>query len=111
MSTPAQRDANRRNAQRSTGPKSPEGKARSARNATTHGIFCRDICLDGESEAEFVDRLTRLNRGRAFYASPEAIRIAENLLLFIGRIPRPAMICDLGSSLHFLLIRLTVPVP
>jgi hypothetical protein len=31
--------ANRRNAQKSTGPKSPEGKRRSSENATTHGVF------------------------------------------------------------------------
>ncbi len=31
--------ANRRNAQKSTGPKSPEGKRRSSENATTHGAF------------------------------------------------------------------------
>ena len=30
-------EANRRNAQKSTGPRSPEGKTRSAQNATTHG--------------------------------------------------------------------------
>jgi hypothetical protein len=35
--------ANRRNARNSTGPKSREGKARVAQNATTHGIFCRPI--------------------------------------------------------------------
>lgn len=34
-------EANRRNAQRSTGPKSPEGKAKSSQNAITHGIFVK----------------------------------------------------------------------
>ena len=40
--------ANRLNAQKSTGPKTDEGKAKSARNATTHGLFCRDVVIKGE---------------------------------------------------------------
>jgi len=38
MSTPAQKAANRRNAQKSTGPKSPEAKSRSRKNALKHGL-------------------------------------------------------------------------
>src|SRR5258707_3025565 len=34
-------EANRRNAQRSTGPKTPEGKAKSSQNSITHGIFVK----------------------------------------------------------------------
>jgi len=34
-------EANCRNAQHSTGPKTPEGKAESCMNATTHGIFVK----------------------------------------------------------------------
>jgi len=40
--------ANRRNAKKSTGPRTAEGKAASSQNATSHGIYCRDIVLDGE---------------------------------------------------------------
>jgi hypothetical protein len=39
MTTPTQIDANRKNATRSTGPKTPSGKERSSRNAVSHG--CR----------------------------------------------------------------------
>jgi len=39
--TPRAIAANRRNAQRSTGPRTPEGKARSSLNAVTHGILAR----------------------------------------------------------------------
>jgi hypothetical protein len=38
MATPAQIEANRRNARKSTGPKTAAGKAASSRNALTHGM-------------------------------------------------------------------------
>jgi hypothetical protein len=38
MASQKQVEANRRNARKSTGPKSAEGKARSSRNAVTHGL-------------------------------------------------------------------------
>lgn len=38
MTTDRRRHANRRNAQRSTGPKTPAGKARSSQNARKHGL-------------------------------------------------------------------------
>ena len=43
MATPAQIEANRRNAQKSTGPKTERGKARAKRNAVTHGLTARTI--------------------------------------------------------------------
>lgn len=41
MATQAQIDANRKNASKSTGPKSADGKRASSRNATTHGLTAR----------------------------------------------------------------------
>jgi hypothetical protein len=43
--TEAKRDANRRNAKRSTGPKTREGKARSSRNALKHGFTAAGSAL------------------------------------------------------------------
>ena len=53
MTNEKQIDANRRNAQRSTGPKTPEGKARSARNALKHGLRSTLTVVPGESREEF----------------------------------------------------------
>jgi hypothetical protein len=47
--------ANQRNAQKSTGPKTPEGKARSKLNAVTHGVFCQEIILMKEDEPLYKD--------------------------------------------------------
>ena len=45
--------ANRANAQHSHGPISPEGKAKVAQNAVTHGLASRNIFLPGEDPAEW----------------------------------------------------------
>lgn len=45
--------ANRQNAVLSTGPKTPEGRAASARNALKHGLLSRQLLLEDESAPEF----------------------------------------------------------
>src|SRR3954468_5551309 len=56
-------EANRRNAQKSTGPKTAEGKAISSQNGLTHGLTSRKCpVLPGENEQEYrelQDALTR----------------------------------------------------
>ena len=52
MPTEAQINANRLNAQKSTGPTSPEGKARSAMNALKSGIDAFSQIIPGEDPAE-----------------------------------------------------------
>ena len=52
MASPAQLNANRLNAQRSTGPRSEEGKATSRFNALKHGIEARSLVIPGEDPAE-----------------------------------------------------------
>jgi hypothetical protein len=56
LSTSAQFIANRSNAQQSTGPKTPEGKAASARNNFRHGFTGEFTVLPWEQQEEF-DRL------------------------------------------------------
>jgi len=53
MTTEAQIEANRANAQKSTGPRTPAGKAKVAQNAVTHGLLARQVVVVGEEEDEF----------------------------------------------------------
>ena len=53
MPTTAQRKANRQNAKKSTGPRTPEGKARSSQNALKHGLLARDAVMADEDPAEY----------------------------------------------------------
>ncbi len=53
MATAAQIEANRKNSQRSTGPKTPEGKARASQNARTHGLLAKDVVLRDEDPRLF----------------------------------------------------------
>ncbi|MCX6622378.1 MAG: CopG family antitoxin [Acidobacteria bacterium] len=53
MSTTAQLLANQQNAARSTGPRTPEGKAASAANSTSHGLTGSFRLLPGEDIEEF----------------------------------------------------------
>lgn len=46
--SPAQIEANRRNAQHSTGPKTAEGKAASSKNATKFGILARQLIVQSQ---------------------------------------------------------------
>ena len=48
MSTDQQVAANRRNAQKSTGPRTPAGKARASANSCKHGLTGRDLALPNE---------------------------------------------------------------
>ena len=57
MATSAQIDANRANAQLSTGPRSVEGKAESSRNSFKLGITAQSMIIPGEDPAE-LDQLT-----------------------------------------------------
>ena len=51
--SPKKLRANRRNARKSTGPRSVAGKERAAQNAIRHGAFCEKIVLDGEDAMRF----------------------------------------------------------
>jgi len=53
MATEAQIITNRRNAQKSTGPRTPEGKAAVSQNAVKHGLTAAHDVIFTESQADF----------------------------------------------------------
>ena len=50
--TEKQKEANRRNAQKSSGPRTTQGKRNSCFNAVSHGLTARSVLLPGEDPAE-----------------------------------------------------------
>ena len=54
MATTEQTKANRKNAQKSTGPKTDDGKAAVSQNAVKHGLFAESV-IKGENEADYED--------------------------------------------------------
>src|SRR5216683_2698016 len=52
-SSPARLATNAANAQHSTGPRTPEGQARSSQNARTHGLTARDVIIAPDEREEF----------------------------------------------------------
>jgi hypothetical protein len=53
MSTEAQIKANQQNSQKSTGPKTAQGKAAVSQNAVKHGLFGSQAVVNGENQADF----------------------------------------------------------
>ena len=53
MSTAAQQQANKENAQHSTGPRTEEGKQRTSQNALKHGLYANDPLIRGEDPDDF----------------------------------------------------------
>ena len=56
----ARQSANVANAQLSTGPRTPDGKARSAQNARKHGLTAKDLLIGPEDREEFDELLAGL---------------------------------------------------
>ena len=53
MTSAAQVRANRANAQKSTGPRTPQGKAAASQNAVKHGLLAEQVVIKGEDPAQF----------------------------------------------------------
>jgi len=62
MATAAQITANRANAQKSTGPRTVEGKSASSLNALKHGADSASLLLPGEDPAQYQRLVSEYNR-------------------------------------------------
>jgi hypothetical protein len=62
MATPAQLEANRANAQLSSGPSSPEGKAKSSHNALKTGLTGRTILLPSDDVAAYQNLISLIEK-------------------------------------------------
>lgn len=69
--------ANRRNAQASTGPRTPAGKARSGQNARKHGLSRLDPNPDAETEIERLAELIAGGHGGDATVRESARAVAE----------------------------------
>jgi hypothetical protein len=89
VSTPtqAQIKANRLNAQKSTGPKTAEGKAIVAQNALKHGLFAHENVIKCEKQAYFDCFCDELLTGLAPVGGVEAI-MAERIVSLSWRLKR-----------------------
>lgn len=71
--------ANRQNAQKSTGPRTSRGKSYSRRNALTHGLFAMDLYISTISEWEDPDEyrnlLKRLTRNYQPVGTAEELEV------------------------------------
>ena len=75
MTSERKAEANRRNALKSTGPKTPEGKAAVRLNALGHGLLSREVLLPGEDP----EALREL--GESLRAELQPVGELENLLV------------------------------
>jgi hypothetical protein len=84
-----QKAANRANARRSTGPKTPEGKAVVRLNALRHGVLARDVVLPEEDFDTFEDLLNRV-RAELSPVGPIEELLADRVVNTMWRLLRSA---------------------
>ncbi len=89
MTTLAKIEANRRNAQLSTGPRTAEGRVVVSRNATKHGIFAAVPVLPGESAEEWEVHRTGVVASLSPFGLLE-VNLAERAALLLWRLQRLA---------------------
>ncbi len=87
MATEPQILANRRNAQKSTGPRTSQGKAAVSQNAVQHGFSARQTIINSESQADFDLYRERMLTELA-PAGPMESMLAERIVTLSWRLKR-----------------------
>jgi hypothetical protein len=87
MSTQSQIDANRRNAQHSTGPRTAEGKAASSMNALKSGIDAESSVIPGEDPAALAALTARLYHSCQPQTDIECL-LVDNIIRHAWRLSR-----------------------
>jgi hypothetical protein len=87
MATEKQINSNRLNAQKSTGPRTAEGKAVVAQNAIKHGLFARENVIKCEKQADFDHFREELLTGLKPAGAVEAM-LAERIVSLSWRLKR-----------------------
>jgi hypothetical protein len=87
MATEAQVIANRHNAEKSSGPRTPEGKATVSQNAVKHGLSGRRDVIKGEDQAEFDRHREALLKELAPVGAVETM-LAERVVSLSWRLQR-----------------------
>ena len=91
MTSQAQLAANRRNARKSTGPRTPAGKAAVACNGIKHGFLSRECLVKGESEADLVGFGKRL-RAQLAPAGELELLLADRIVSTAWRLRRAGVL-------------------
>ena len=87
MTTEAQVQANRLNAQKSTGPRTAQGKAIVAQNAVKHGFWSERVVIRGEDQEQFESQRNRL-LGELAPAGEAEEMLAERIVSLSWRLRR-----------------------
>jgi hypothetical protein len=93
MASEARVAANRRNAEKSTGPRTLEGKAVVAQNAVKHGLWARQAVLKDEDPREFDLHRRRMLDGLA-PDGPDQEALAERIVALWWRLKRAERMQD-----------------
>ena len=91
MTTEAQILANQRNAQKSTGPRSRQGRTAVSQNAVKHSLLIRQDVITSESQADF-DLYRERMLSELAPASPMESMLAERIVALSWRLKRAGRI-------------------